>query len=93
MRTPINNDNIKDLFIFKDQADVELFKDGFFEIDNLKYMGRSETIRIIRCREAFKLYTLIPSRRHHNSDKKLLGYDFCFDDDLPIFKPEVKKVI
>ena len=23
--------------------------------------------------------------------KKLIGFDFCFDDDLPIFKPEVKE--
>ena len=91
MRTPIDLDNIRDWFVSKDRADMELFRDGFFMFLNFKNGGGVEVIGNINCRKAYKLYFLKKDKDDVRYVPTFYGYDFCFDDDLPIFKPEVKE--
>ena len=90
MKTPIYEESFKDLFIIKDRVNLGLTKDGFFAFTKIKGsddISFSKIIGNIKCKEAYKLYFKKPG----DDEKKLIGYDFCFDDDLPIFDPEVEE--
>ena len=88
MSTPINDITLENFLIYKDRVDLDYLKDGFFSFTNYDKDGYFADIGTIRCREAYKLYFKKP-----DSDEKkfFFGYDFCFDDDLPIERPEVKE--
>ena len=87
MITSINEITLENFLIYKDRVDLDYTKDGFFSFTNYNKDGYFDYIGTIRCREAYKLYFKKPD----SDEKKFFGYDFCFDDDLPIDRPKVKE--
>ena len=88
MKTPIYKESLKDLFIIRDRVDLDFTGNGFFSFINHRNSGEMASyIGVIRCREAYKIYF----KKDDSDEEKFIGYDFCFDDDLPIFDPWVKE--
>ena len=87
MRTPINKETFSDFIITKDRVDLDFLGKGFFTFTNYTNYGDFLDIGRINCKEAFKLF-LKPSDSREGT---FFGYDFCFDDDLPILIPKVRE--
>ena len=85
MKTPISAWRLRDYFNINNKADVSAFMSGLFKIYNFKHDEQSlpEEIGIFTCKDIFELI--------HKEGGKGSYYNFCFDDDLPIFNPEVKE--
>ena len=64
---------------------MSLWKEVFFTFMNRKKSGVLQQIGRISCKEAYKLYSRVGVER-----RPFLSYiyDFCFEDDLPIYDEE-----
>ena len=83
MKTPISSWALDDYFTKTRKRDLSGFDTGIFKVYNFKNDGSylPEEIGAFTCKNVFDVY-----------DKETLTFlanEFCFDEDLPIFKPEV----
>ena len=94
MKTPINKKSFEDRLVERNKIDVGFYSSGFFSFirfrDNIH-----KTIANISCQNAYKLFYISRSLTGPNAGEDRLikgeyGYDFCFEDDLPIISGDGK---
>ena len=88
MGTPFNKENFNERVIEKKKINSD-FSNGFFEfiLKKKNVVYNNKPISILRCNEAFNLYS------YDDDGKKLFyAYDFCFDDTFPFGKKEDAEV-
>ena len=98
MKTSITKSTFEDVVISRDRADVDFISKGFFaftknfvaSFQDEKAKNYRDILGTILCYDAYKLYV------KDNPDsfylKDTFGYDFCFDDDLPIL-PRYRRLL
>ena len=90
MKTSITKKNFEDVVFKKDRADVDFIGSGFFAFTKHHYNEKSKEnegfiIGTILCYDAYNLY--VEGNRGAGGfilKEKVNGFDFCFEDDLPI---------
>ena len=92
MRTPINKESFEDAVIKRDRADVDFISKGFFAFTKNKkrdgVIGDISHIGVITCIDAYRLNCQIPEGGYVVGSP---GYDFCFDDPLPVWGEHVEE--
>ena len=94
MKTSITKKNFEDVIFKKDRADVDFIGSGFFAFTKYHYNkhkkeGLGIIIGSILCFDAYNLYVKgNPDAGEFRLKSEFGGYDFCFEDDLPI-NPEL----
>ena len=85
MKTPISSWRLREYFNINNKADVSAFTSGLFKIYNFKDDDQSlpEEIGVFTCKDIFEVI--------YKESNERVFYNFCFDDDLPIFNPDVKE--
>ena len=97
MKTPLSKYVLGKYLVLRERSDLEYTGDSFFSFVNMTSFGiDSSAIEIkvgtIKCREAYKLYFKKDDEKDDEKNEKyFIGYDFCFDDDLPLDYPRVYK--
>ena len=90
MKTSITKKNFEDVVFKKDRANVDFIGSGFFAFTKNHYNEKSKKnegliIGSILCYDAYNLYVKgNPDAGGFILKEKVIGLDFCFEDDLPI---------
>ena len=90
MKTSITKKNFEDVVFKKDRANVDFIGSGFFAFTKNHYNEKSKKnegliIGSILCYDAYNLYVKgNPDAGGFILKEKVIGFDFCFEDDLPI---------
>ena len=90
MKTSITKKNFEDVVFKKDRANVDFIGSGFFAFTKNHYNEKSKKnegliIGSILCFDAYNLYVKgNPDAGGFILKEKVIGLDFCFEDDLPI---------
>ena len=90
MKTSITKKNFEDVVFKKDRANVDFIGSGFFAFTKNHYNEKSKEnegliIGSILCYDAYNLYVKgNPDAGGFILKEKVIGLDFCFEDDLPI---------
>ena len=92
MKTPISEENFEDKIFERDRVDIYSIIGGFFEFINIKANGEINSIGIIICQDAYKLYFQWDGYSTPDDPEIKFTYGFCFEDDLPLLSEETAKV-
>ena len=90
MKTSITKKNFEDVVFKKNRANVDFIGSGFFAFTKNHYNEKSKKnegliIGSILCYDAYNLYVKgNPDAGGFILKEKVIGLDFCFEDDLPI---------
>ena len=90
MKTNITKNIFEDVVFKKDRADVDFIGSGFFSFTKHHYdkqlkKNQGLILGSILCYDAYKLYVKgNPDAGGFFLKEHFVGYDFCFEDDLPI---------
>ena len=89
MKTSITKNIFENVVFKKDRADVDFIGSGFFAFTKHHYdedkKNRGLILGSILCYDAYKLYVKgNPDAGVYFLKEKVVGIDFCFEDDLPI---------
>ena len=90
MKTNITKNIFEDVVFKKDRADVDFIGSGFFAFTKNHYneqlkKNQGLILGSILCYDAYKLYVKgNPDAGGFFLKEQFVGYDFCFEDDLPI---------
>ena len=87
-----SKENFEDKILERDRVDIYFIMLGFFDFINIKANGEINRIGIIRCQDAYKLYFQWGEYTTPDNPEVRFTYDFCFEDDLPLFSEETAKV-
>ena len=92
MKTPICKENVEDKILERDRVDIYFIMSGFFEFINIKANGEINSIGIVRCQDAYKLYFQWDGYSTPDDPEIKFTYDCCFEDDLFLLSEETAKV-
>ena len=90
MKTNITKNIFENVVFKKDRADVDFIGSGFFSFTKTHYdkqlkKNQGLILGSILCYDAYKLYVKgNPDAGVFFLKEQFVGYDFCFEDDLPI---------